>query len=242
VSADGSTIVAGFNLWDFNVGVKIMALDVPTKTVTMTDTAIGAGALQNVVSDIAVSANGDRFVVGLWGDEAGLVDDLRFYRRHQNAPVASYPYAGSVYDVDLSPDGHRVAVASKAVHANAFTGGGAIELYAFEDEDLVMQGIPRSGSVVQFQMHNVPNSPARLLVAPSLAVTPLNMGLTGTLGLSRTTMSSVSMGTTGPHGIATRAYTMPADPAMIGRKRCFQGLATSPRRLTDTWIELTILP
>ncbi len=242
VSADGSTIVAGFNLWDFNVGVKILALDVPTKTVTMTDTAIGAGALQNVVSDIAVSANGDRFVVGLWGDEAGLVDDLRFYRRHQNAPVATYPYAGSVYDVDLSPDGHRVAVASKAVHANAFTGGGAIDLYAFEEEDLVMHGLPRLGNVVQFDMHNVPNAPARLLIAPSLALTPMNFGTTGTLGLSRIGLSNVSMGTTGPHGHATRSYNMPTLASAIGTKRCFQGVTTWPRRLTDTWIEVTILP
>jgi hypothetical protein len=242
VSADGSTIVAGFNLWDFNVGVQILALDVPTKTVTMTDTAIGAGTLQNIVSDIAVSANGDRFVVGLWGDEAHLVDQLRFYRRNQNAPVATYPYPGSVYDLDLSADGHRVAVATKAVHANLYTGGGSIDLYSFEDEDLMMHGIPRIGSVVQFEMHNVPNSPARLLVSPSAALHPLDMGLTGMLGISRIGMTSVSMGTTGVHGIATRDYNMPTIAATIGTKRCFQGLATSPRRLTESWIELTILP
>jgi len=242
VSADGSTIVAGFNLWDFNVGVKIMALDVPTKTVTMTDTAIGAGTLQNIVSDIVVSADGQRFVVGLWGDEAGLVDDLRFYRRHQNAPVATYAYPGSVYDVDLTSDGLRVAVAAKAVHANLYMGGGTIDLYAFEREDLVMRGIPRAGSVVRFEMSNAPNSPARLLSAPSAAMHPLFLGGIGTLQLNRFTMSSVSMGTTGPDGVAVRDYTFSGPAHTIGTKRCFQGVVTSPRRLTDTWIELTVLP
>jgi hypothetical protein len=242
VSEDGSTIVAGFNLWDTELGVQIMALDVPTKTVTMTDVAIGAGSLQNIVSGIKVSANGDRFVVGLWGDEAGLVDDLRFYRRNQNAPVATYPYPGSVYDVDISADGHRVAVASKAVHANLYTGGGAIDVYSFEDEDLVMHGVPRQGSVVHFEMSNVPNAPARLLVAPSSASQPVFLGLVGTLHVSRTGMSSVSMGMTGVHGLAVRDYTLPSLAAMVGTKRCFQGLVTSPRRLTESWIELTVLP
>jgi hypothetical protein len=135
-----------------------------------------------------------------------------------------------------------VAVATKAVHANLYTGGGTIDLYAFEDEDLVMHGIPRVNSVVQFEMQNVPNSPARLLLAPSLAVQPLFLGSMGTLGLNRYTMTSVSMGTTGVHGVAVHDYAMPALASTIGTKRCFQGLATSPRRLTQTWIELTILP
>jgi hypothetical protein len=242
VSGDGSTIVAGFNLWDFDLGVKIMALDVPTKSVTMSDTAIGAGTLQNVVSDVVVSADGQRFAVGLWGDEAGLVDELRFYRRNQNAPVKSYNYPGSVYDLDISPDGQRVAVATKAVHANLYTGGGAIEVYAFDRDDLTMKGIPRAGNVVRFEMTNVPNSPARLLMAPSAAHQPAFLGGIGTLYLNRSTMSSNSMGSTGAQGLAVRDYALPAMAATIGTKRCFQGLATSPRKLTQSFIELTILP
>jgi hypothetical protein len=242
VSEDGSTIVAGFNLWDTNLGVKVLAFDVPTKAVTMTDTAIGAGTLQNIVSDIAVSANGSRFVVGLWGDEAGLVDDLRFYLKSQNAPVATYPYPGSVYDVALSADGTRVAVASKAVHANLYTGGGAIDLYAFGTEDFTMHGVPHVGSNVQFEMQNAPNSPARLLVAPSAAHQPMLLGGMGLLFLNRNSMSSVSMGTTDGTGRVLRNYDMPTLAATIGTKLCFQGLATTPRRLTQSWVEATILP
>ncbi len=242
VSADGSTIVAGFNLWLDNLGVQIMALDVPTKTVTMTDTAVGAGTLQNIVSAIKVSADGERFVAGLWGDEANLVADLRFYSKRQNAPIATYDHPGSVYDVDMSRDGRRVAVATKAVHANLYLGGGSIELYAFEDEDLVMHGIPRVGSVVHFEMSGAANSPARLIFAPSAAAQPLPMGNLGILYLNRLTMSSVSMGSTGVHGMVSYAYTLPSLPTTIGTKLCFQGLTTSPRRLTESWIELTILP
>jgi hypothetical protein len=55
-------------------------------------------------------------------------------------------------------------------------------------------------------------------------------------------MSSVTMGTTNAQGLATRNYNMPTLASLIGTKRCFQGLATSPRRLTESWIELTILP
>jgi hypothetical protein len=242
VSADGSTIVAGFNLWDTNLGVEIIGLDVPTKTQIMTDIAIGGGSLQNVVSDVALSADGHHIVVGVWGDQAGNVPELRFYVRGQDKPVATFDYPGSVNDVDINPDGNRVAVATKASHANVSSGGGAIDLYAFEDEDFVVHGIPHVGGTLSIEMSSVPNSPARLLIAPMPAVTPFTWGNVGTLYLNRHTMYSMSMGATGPHGHAMTNFVMPMLPGAVGTTLCFQGLATSPRRLTQSWVRMTVVP
>jgi hypothetical protein len=242
VSADGSTIVAGFNVWDHTLAVKILALDVPTKTQISSDTATGAGSLQNIVSDMALSANGDRFVVGLWGDEAGLAPELRFYVRGRDTPIVTYNYPGSVNEVDISADGHRVAVASKSTHANTPAGGGSIDLYSFSDDDLIVHGIPHVGGHLSIEMSSVPNSPARLLIAPMAALHPTVFGPVGTLYLNRQTMYSMSMGMTGAHGIARRVFNMPTIPGAVGTTLCFQGLATTPRRFTHSWVRLTVVP
>lgn len=241
VSENGSTVVAGFNLWDTNLGVRIQALDVPSKTVTMTDVAVGAGTLQNVVSDIAISADGSRFAVGLWGDEAGLVDDLRFYRRDQNAPVASFAYPGSIYAVDMSADGSRVAAGSKAVHANQYAGGGAIDVYAFANEDFAVTGIPGVGDKLHVSLSGWANAPARLLLAPAQGPAPFVTPF-GSLYLDRNTMWSVSMGTTDASGAVEVDYNIPPSSTLIGTTLCLQGLTITPRQFTRSWVRMTILP
>src|SRR5207244_1864808 len=112
ISADSSTIAYAFNGYDTNLHVRIEALDVPTKTVLMSDEAVGTGTYQNVVSDIAIDRDGDRFVVGLWGDQGDVCPEVRLYRPRQSIPAALFNLPGSVFDVDISGDGRRVAVAS----------------------------------------------------------------------------------------------------------------------------------
>lgn len=242
ISENSSTVVAGFNLWDTQLGVKILAVDVASHATTMTDTALGTGTYQNIVSDIAVSASGDRFAVGLWGDQGGACPELRLYRRNQDAPAALYDYPGSVFDVDISSDGNRVAVASKAVHANVYAGGGEIALFAFEDEDFVAQGIPVIGDKVRFTMSGTPGAPARLIVAPAPAITPFNFNPIGVLYLQRFSMTLIPIGTTDASGLVDFEYQLPNNPALIGANLCFQGLITVPRRLTRNWVQLTVLP
>lgn len=242
ISDDSSTLVTGFNLWDQSLGARIRAIDLPTKTVTMTDAPMGAGTLQNIVSDISVSRTGDRFVVGMWGDEAGLCPELRLYRRDQNAPVATYDYPGSIFDVDISSDGKRVAAAAKAVHANLYAGGGRIDVYSFEDEDFVAQGVPTLGDKVRFKMSGAPNSSSRLLIAPAPANVPFQFPSVGLLYLNRFLMYSQAIGSTDASGSLQYDFQLTNDPAAIGTTLCFQGLTTYPRRLTQSWVQLSILP
>ncbi len=242
ISADGSTLVAGFNLWDFNVGVVIQALDVPTKTLTMSDTAIGAGTLQNVVSDISMSDDGQRFAVGLWGDQAGLVPELRLYQRNQNAPVQTFDYPGSVYSVDMSPNGRRVLVGTKAVHANTYAGGGTVDLHRFGDEDFVGHGIPSLGDKVRFTLQGSPNSPALLIIAPRPGPPFQVPGVGGTLYLDRLTMTTRSIGTTDATGRLTYDYDISTNPLMVGTTWFFQGFELAPRQFSQDWVRFTVLP
>ncbi len=242
VSEDGTTLVMGFGYFDQNLRIRVEAIDLRTKNTTMFDEAQGGGTLQNVVSKVVCSADGQSFAVGLWGDEAGLVPELRVYRRNQNAPVALYDYPGSVYDVAISSSGNRIVAGSKSAHANLLTGGGTVDHYSNGDEDFAAVGTPSIGRKVDFQMWGAPNSPARLLRAPNPATNPFPIGGMGVLYLQRTNMTVLAMPTTGAHGFSTVEYQIPPDPALIGTTLWFQGLTTSPRRFTDDFVQLTILP
>ncbi len=131
ISDDGSTIASGYTFYGTGYQtVQIFALDVPTKGTTMTDTvSISNPNVQNIVSALSISANGQRFAVGLWGDGAGPVAEARFYARNQNAAIGTVNLPGSVFGIQISADGNKMVSGSKAVHANQFGNGGSIDLW-----------------------------------------------------------------------------------------------------------------
>jgi len=242
VAGNGASIAYSFNGFDTNNHVRVECLDVGTKQVRMTDEAVGAGTLQNVGADIAINQDGTRFVVGLWGDEAGLCPEVRMYRSNQNVPVALYNLPGSVYDVDISADGEHVAVASKAVHANLYAGGGSIRYYSFEPQDIRCSGIPSPGSTMEIALQGPHQSVARLLWSPSEAAVPTSFGNVGLLYLNRPTMHMVAIPATDSTGETTANFTLPSGAAQIGSTVFFQGYFSQPRRLTHDFVRVTILP
>lgn len=130
ISDDSSTIAYGFTFYDHYATVQIEALDVASHSVTMTDVATSTNAsLQNIVSGMSISADGQRFAVGLWGDGSGPLAEARYYARNQNAPLGTVNLPGSVFGIAISADGQRMVSGSKAVHANTFGNGGSIDLF-----------------------------------------------------------------------------------------------------------------
>jgi hypothetical protein len=242
ISANSQTVVAGWHYYDTNLRMRVEAVDVATKAITMTDEAQGTGTLQNVVSAVSVSDDGQRFAVGLWGDQGNLVPEVRLYRKHQNAAVALHNLAGSVQDLEMSGDGERVAVAWKPVHANTFAGGGGFSLYAFESLDLRVTGVPGLGDSVAIEFTGPANSPARLLWSPAPANPPQTFSGIGTLYLRRVGMVTVPIGDADASGTALTTFTLPASPTQVGQSLWFQGYFTWPRRLTADWARVTILP
>jgi hypothetical protein len=129
ISDDSKTIAYGYTFYDHYLTVRIEALDVPTHTVTMTDIVTATGNLQNIVSGVSCSADGQRFAVGLWGDGTGPVAEARLYKKNQNAAIGTVNLNGSVFSIAISADGQRLVAGSKAVHANTFGGGGEVDLF-----------------------------------------------------------------------------------------------------------------
>lgn len=242
ISDDSSTIAFGFNFYDTNLHVRIEALDVPTKTITMSEDAYGTGTLQNVVSDVSISEDGSRFAVALWGDEGDVCPEVRVYNKNSSVPLKLYNLPGSAFDVDLSPDGQRLAVASKQVHANTFASGGTIALYALTREDIRVSGVPHSGSQITVTMRGKPFVQSSLLWANAPAQNPTLFGNLGTLYIQRTTLSSIPTGLTNDAGEVEYVYDVSANAADIGRSVYFQGFFVSPRRFTQNWVKVTILP
>jgi hypothetical protein len=129
ISDDSKTIAYGFFFYATGLTDQIEALDVPTHTVTMTDVVTATGSLQNTMSAVSCSADGQHFAVGLWGDGGGPVAEGRLYARNQNTPIGLLNLQGSIFSIQISADGQRFVAGSKAVHANIPGFGGEVDLF-----------------------------------------------------------------------------------------------------------------
>ncbi|MEY2745162.1 MAG: hypothetical protein RL112_204 [Planctomycetota bacterium] len=242
VSRDSSTIAWAFNYFDANLKVRVEAFDVATRATTMAEEVVGAGTQQNSTGDIAISSDGSRFALGLWGDQAGSVAQLRLYSRSSSTPVATHSTTGSIFDVDISGDGERVAIAAKNGHANSYSTGGSIALFAFDASDLRIAGAPRVGTSHVVHLRGPANSPVRLLRAPAPATGPSNFGSIGVLRLRRSATTMTTMPASDATGASSLSIALPGNASLVGTTQWYQGFYTSPRRLTADWAQVTILP
>ena len=243
ISNDGSTLALGLSHSSVPANAQVRAYDLATGALTMERVLVGGGTHQNHVEQIALSADGRRFAVGLWGDEAGLVPEVQVFRRNLSEPIFSYDLPGSVNTLDFSPSGDYLAVASKGVHANVAGGGGSFWLFSTGSNDLRLEGVPSIGSQVDVVHFVDPGAVSRLLVAPQLAAQPASFGRTGVLHLDRSSMSFLGGGVAADNeGLARHPLSIPNDPSLIGTSLYFQGLDAGPRELSTSWVKMTILP
>jgi hypothetical protein len=241
ISDDSSTVAAGWYYYNPGLQVTCEALDVPSKTITMTETLLGVGGFQNLVADVSCSADGERFAVGLWGD-AGTVAEVRLYDRDQTAPIASFDTPGSVFDIDLSADGQRVVAGSKAVHAKTLGNGGRVDLVDAGGEDFVLRGTPSSGAIIEYLLYGAVGQPAFLLTSLALDPTPVTYAGIGTLHIDRASLEVEFMGNVLPGGTSQLFLVIGSDPALVGKSFFQQGMLLGPRTLSQDWLKMTVLP
>lgn len=243
VSRDGSSIGWGLNFPSHPSRARVQLLERTSGLIRTDHTFEGGGTLSNSVSAVELSDDGRRLVLGLWGDEQGLTPKVAVFTRGVNAPTFQFYFAGSAMSLDLSADGSRVAVAFKGTHATLWGGSGSISLLGVDRHDFELAGAPRAGSVVEFRQEVAPATPALVLASGALAAQPEDLGVFGTLHLSRHSMVSLPRGTVGQEdGIARTSYSIPGGSQHVGATVYFQGLDLAHRRLSSRYVPLTVLP
>ena len=164
----------------------------------------------------------------MWGDQSGAAPEVMVFRRDRDMPTHAHNLPGSVQAMDLSADGKRLAVASKAVHNNVAGGGGRLDLYDLEVGDLRVHGVPRTGQSVRIELEGTPGRPAILLASRSLAKQPSEHPGVGFMVLDRKSAWKVPMGVFDANGVAAVDYDLPSNAA--GLTLYFQGGQEAPAR------------
>lgn len=129
VSRDGNTVaVMSHDYGAAYLKTSTRVYDVPSATLLGQYDTEGTGTYQDAISGCAVSDDGARFAVSSWGTQDNAHPELMIFDRACQL-VGSIDTPGSVFSLDVSPDGSLVASGSKAVHANVFGRGGDTNLY-----------------------------------------------------------------------------------------------------------------
>ncbi|MBD3168560.1 MAG: T9SS type A sorting domain-containing protein [candidate division Zixibacteria bacterium] len=132
ISDDGSTGMCGTLGFNPYRG-KTILYDLENNTVLWEYEEYG-----DEVSSCALSSDGSIAVASSWGKFQGTYGDvLTVFSRESSTPLFQleddYDEPGSLFDCDISADGHYITAGGKAVHAREFGNGGM--LYSFKVND-----------------------------------------------------------------------------------------------------------
>lgn len=211
-----------------------------------TDLLTGGGDFDDRISDVSAAANGNRFVVGTWGDDQNLIPEVLVYGLVQSRPVGTVDLPGSVWDLDMAADGKSFAVGFKHLHANVFASTTAsYSLYDVGDRDFYMRGAPQIGNTLEFSLKLRPGSVGRLVIGPENPnYTPANyLGL----GISYVDPSSWTIRNLGygdANNMAIRSFPTNGNlfAGLAGQTIHFQGLALGRRKFSANWVKATMVP
>ncbi len=239
LSADAGTLAAAFYYYSPGLNFKVISIDATTGDTDFEADFSGTGSYQNNPAEIVTSADGSRIVYGGWGDEGNTNPEVMVFDGSAT-PSSSIDTRGSVFGVDISPDGIFIASGSKSVHANVSGNGGDQACLYMGGEDLILQGVPGLGDMVTFQVEG--NEGERVLLAASFNEVDIPLPF-GTLHVDPNQYLEIGNGVIGASGLIDFDVTVPSNPVLTGRKVVTQALITgggSPR-LTNGRV-LYILP
>jgi hypothetical protein len=240
VSDDGSTVAAAFGTFPFpGTALWTVALDVPTRTEIHSEVQLLCCGIGFGVADLAITADGARFVVGVrGGDELDLAERVRLYARDQASPLATWSTGfADLVDVALSSDGNLVAVGSGEPG-----GGGLVYRFTLPGSDFRVEGEPALGAPVEFALDGEVGESGVLLSAFAPAIPPLVLPGNGTLYLDPSGLQLRFMGPVQPDGSAHLSLSVPTTPSLLGLAVWTQGLRMPVQQLSGDWHKLTLLP
>jgi len=250
MSDDGSTLVAAYANPPSTVTPVVLDISAPLPRAVYQDSIVGDGPFWNSVRDLVLAPDGATFGLALTGSLSGVTPQLQAYARDPASGawsnVLQATLRGSALDVDLSADGTKIAVASMRGHWDAPLGGGEISLFRVRAQDLEAHGVPAPSAHVEldYEPASPPNVGAAvaLLESPVLANHASVFPGIGTLYLDRMLAHSVGVGHIDASGVASVGLNLPSSSASIGTTNFYQALCLSPRRLSETWVRVTIVP
>jgi len=244
LSEDGRVLTAAYVKTPDIKQATVVAWDLASGEQLLSDTV--GGELQNYPQDLVISEDGRRIAVAHAGVEWGVVPGIRVYARAGSGEdfqvFASYHRPGAVVDLDISPDGSRLATAGKAVPLNQGFGDRIVEAFDL-GRDFDARGIPRPGSTITFEYYPwavSPDTSCWLLETNLLEPAPLAFSF-GSLYVKRSDITPIFIGSPNAEGLATHQVNI-SPSAQIGSTKYYQGFSGGPRQLSRSWFPLTILP
>jgi hypothetical protein len=190
--------------------------------------------VQNFPAALAMSPDGSRVALGLWGADDAR-PELLVHVRGEPFPRLAEDLGASVETLAIAPRSHRVAMARRADHANRLSLGGETRLLESDARDLVLRGAPRLGGAIDAVLAaDAVDGAAWLLIGAPRAVpvaTPL-----GWLALERRPAPlRFPMLRTAPESFEVRVSVPPA-PELLGLEVALQAVrlgAPGPRLSSD---------
>ncbi|MEW6071909.1 MAG: hypothetical protein AB1726_04835 [Planctomycetota bacterium] len=225
LSAAGDVLAATW--WNGATGadVRCMIVDAATGTPRAGWAQAGAaGSLQNFPSALAITPDGSRVAVGLWGAGDGR-PEVVLLDATTGATLLAADLPGSALALALDPGGTRVAVAMKDTHANLFSTTGAVRLYDTGERDLQLTRGLVVGGRLELALAGPPAT-AAIFAAGTPLVDPLPLALLGgDLWIDLACPILLLPVPPGPDGRAGAGADLPADPALAGLPVAVQAAA-----------------
>lgn len=129
ISDDGSTIAAGWNNTSYNTARLTVHQSGSAVPIWTYNYPTSSGSVQEVISDIEMTPDGQYIVVGSWGDANNINPEVHVFDRDAGAvPYYTVDMPGSVFSVDISDDGRYASACGKHIHANISGHGGDIKM------------------------------------------------------------------------------------------------------------------
>jgi hypothetical protein len=242
VSKDNGTVAIGFRTETHeSADSHVECLDVASGALTMSYSTESFGLFEDFGTDMAVADDGSFFVAAFAGDQPQLWDEVRVFARHQDEPLATFATSGSPVDIDLSADGNWLVVGVRGPHVYDSFGWGSIELWRLRAVDLDLRVTPSPGAQVSVELTGPPLAQAGLIWSLLPQTPPLTLGY-GTLFVDGSTLELLPLGELDGGGELSLPVLLPADPQLIGVSLFAQGYTTNPKRLTEDWLTLTLVP
>jgi hypothetical protein len=192
-----------------------------------------AGGMQNFPESLAITPDGDRVAVGVWGlgDAQPEVVLLDSSPGGGAFPILEVDLPGSVHALALDPSGGRIALATKDSHANHFSAQGSVRLHDSGERDLQLTGVTRLGGTLEVAFSRPGAAHALFAVGdPLLAPLPLPP-LLGELWLDLSAPLWLWSAPCDLEGRASLSLAIPPDPAYAGLETGVQGVGFLPRSI-----------